>query len=289
MIKKSTLLSEARSYAAITFGLVIYSFGVTAFLVPHKIVGGGVTGISTMIYFLTGEAIPVGASYLAINALLVGIAIKILGPKFGIKTIYAVLINSALLSLFQAHIHEPLLDDRFMSTIIAGILCGVGVGVSLINGGSTAGTDIVAMIINKYRNISPGKVIMYLDVVIIGSSYMLSWSFQDLIFGYVQMGVLSYTIDMVFTGRMQSVQFFIFSDKYDQVADSITRDLHRGVTVVDCQGWYSGAARKMLVVVARKGEMQGIMRVTKQVDPDAFLTMNTVMGVYGKGFDKLRT
>ncbi|MDR2415008.1 MAG: YitT family protein, partial [Odoribacteraceae bacterium] len=141
-MKKTTILSEARSYAAITFGLIIYAFGVTAFLIPHKIVGGGVTGISTIIYFLTGETIPVGPSYLAINTLLVAIAMKILGPKFGIKTIYAVFINSALLSLFQAHIHEPLLDDRFMSTIIAGILCGVGVGISLINGGSTAGTDI---------------------------------------------------------------------------------------------------------------------------------------------------
>lgn len=288
-MKRATIVSEARSYALITFGLVIYAFGVTGFLVPHKIVGGGVTGISTIIYFLTGETIPVGISYFMINILLVGIAIKILGPKFGIKTLYAVFINSALLAFFQARIHEPLLDDRFMSTIIAGILCGTGVGISLINGGSTAGTDIVAMIINKYRNISPGKIIMYLDVLIIGSSYMISWNFQDLIFGYVQMGVLSYTIDMVFTGRMQSVQFFIFSEKYDKVADSIARDLHRGVTVLDCQGWYTGAARKMLVVVARKGEMQGIMRVTKQVYPDAFLTMNTVMGVYGKGFDTLRT
>ncbi|MDR2129827.1 MAG: YitT family protein [Odoribacteraceae bacterium] len=288
-MKRAAIFSEARSYVLITFGLVIYAFGVTAFLVPHKIVGGGVTGISTIIYFLTHETIPVGISYLVINALLVGIAIKILGPKFGIKTIYAVFINSALLSLFQAHIHEPLLDDRFMSTIIAGILCGAGVGVSLANGGSTAGTDIVAMIINKYRNISPGKVIMYLDVIIIGSSFLISWKFQDLIYGYVQMGVLSYTIDMVFTGRMQSVQFFIFSEKYDRVADAITRDLHRGVTVLDCQGWYTGAARKMLLVVARKSEMQGIMRVTKLVDPDAFLTMNTVMGVYGKGFDTLRT
>jgi uncharacterized membrane-anchored protein YitT (DUF2179 family) len=288
-MQSKTIVSELRTYILITFGLVIYAFGVTGFLIPHKIVGGGVTGLSTIIYFLSDKLIPVGVSYLVINAALVGIAMKILGPKFGIKTIYAVFINSALLSLFQAHIHEPLLDDRFMSTIIAGILCGAGVGVSLINGGSTAGTDIVAMIINKYRNIPPGKVILYLDVIIIGSSYTLSWNFSDLIFGYVQMGVLAYTIDMVFTGQMQSVQFFIFSEKYEQVADSITRDLHRGVTVLDCQGWYTGAARKMLVVVARKGEMQGIMRVTKQADPDAFLTMNTVMGVYGKGFDTLRT
>lgn len=288
IMSNSKVFAEIRSYALITFGLVIYSFAVTAFLVPHKIVGGGVTGISTILYFLSGETIPIGITYFVINAILIGIAIKMLGPKFGVKTIYAVLLSSVLLSVFQEVIREPLLEDRFMSAIIAGIMCGAGVGISLINGGSTAGTDIVAMIINKYRNISPGRIIMYIDVVIIGCSFFIDWNFQDLIFGYVVMGVVSYTIDLVFTGQMQSVQFLIFSNKYEEVADKITNELNRGVTVVDCMGWYTGAERKMLIVVTRKSEMQNIMRVTKQVDQDAFLTMNTVMGVYGRGFDMLR-
>ena len=184
-----------------------------------------------------------------------------------------------------------------MCAVLSGIMCGAGIGISLANGGSTAGTDIVAMIINKYRNISPGKIIMYIDVFIIGCSYFIGENttvdptakIATIIYGYVVMGVNSYTIDLVFTGQMQSVQFFIFSLKYKDVADSITRDLKRGVTVVDCQGWYTGEARKMLIVVARKSEMQNIMRVTKIADPDAFLTMNTVMGVYGRGFDTLRT
>ena len=152
------------------------------------------------------------------------------------------------------------------------------------------------MIINKYRNISPGKIIMYIDVFIIGCSYFIGENTEidptakiaTIIYGYVVMGVNSYTVDLVFTGQMQSVQFLIFSPKYEEVANSITRDLRRGVTVVDCHGWYTGEARKMLIVVARKSEMQDIMRVTKMVDPDAFLTMNTVMGVYGRGFDTLR-
>ena len=179
---------------------------------------------------------------------------------------------------------------------LLGALCGAGIGISLVNGGSTAGTDIVAMIINKYRNISPGKIIMYIDVFIIGCSYFIgedtaidpTAKIATIIYGYVVMGVNSYTIDLVFTGQMQSVQFLIFSQKYEDVANSITRDLRRGVTVVDCQGWYTGEARKMLIVVARKSEMQNIMRVTKMADPDAFLTMNTVMGVYGRGFDTLK-
>lgn len=295
-ITRDKFVAEARAYMLITFGLLIYTFAVTAFLAPHRMVGGGVTGISTIIYFLSGEVIPIGYSYFVINFLLVAIAIKILGPRFGFKTIYAIFMSSFLLSVFQSFIHDPLLEDKFMCAVIAGIMCGAGIGISLANGGSTAGTDIVAMIINKYRNISPGKIIMYIDVFIIGCSYFIGENsmvdptakIATIIYGYVVMGVNSYTIDLVFTGQMQSVQFLIFSMKYKEVADLITHDLKRGVTVVDCQGWYTGEARKMLIVVARKSEMQNIMRVTKLADPDAFLTMNTVMGVYGRGFDTLR-
>ncbi|MFO3727043.1 YitT family protein [Butyricimonas muris] len=296
-VTRDKFAREARAYLLITFGLLIYTFAVTAFLAPHRMVGGGVTGISTIIYFLSGEVIPIGYSYFVINFLLVAIAIKVLGPRFGFKTIYAIFMSSFLLSLLQNLIHEPLLEDKFMCAVLSGIMCGAGIGISLANGGSTAGTDIVAMMINKYRNISPGKIIMYIDVFIIGCSYFIGENtvidptakIATIIYGYVVMGVNSYTIDLVFTGQMQSVQFFIFSLKYKEVADLITHDLKRGVTVVDCQGWYTGEARKMLIVVARKSEMQNIMRVTKLADPDAFLTMNTVMGVYGRGFDTLRT
>ena len=296
-VTRDKFAREARVYLLIPFGFLIYTFAVTAFLAPHRMVGGGVTGISTIISFLSGEVIPIGYSYFVINFLLVAIAIKVLGPRFGFKTIYAIFMSSFLLSLLQNLIHEPLLEDKFMCAVLSGIMCGAGIGISLANGGSTAGTDIVAMMINKYRNISPGKIIMYIDVFIIGCSYFIGENtavdptakIATIIYGYVVMGVNSYTIDLVFTGQMQSVQFFIFSLKYKEVADLITHDLKRGVTVVDCQGWYTGEARKMLIVVARKSEMQNIMRVTKLADPDAFLTMNTVMGVYGRGFDTLRT
>ena len=202
-VTKEKLMSEIRAYLLITFGLLIYTFAVTAFLAPHRMVGGGVTGISTIIYFLSGEVIPIGYSYFVINFLLVAIAIKILGPRFGFKTIYAIFMSSFLLSVFQNLIHEPLLEDKFMCAVISGIMCGAGIGISLVNGGSTAGTDIVAMIINKYRNISPGKIIMYIDVFIIGCSYFIgedtvidpTAKIATIIYGYVVMGVNSYTID----------------------------------------------------------------------------------------------
>ena len=241
-ITKEKMTREIRAYLLITFGLLIYTFAVTAFLAPHRMVGGGVTGISTIIYFLSGEVIPIGYSYFVINFLLVAIAIKVLGPRFGFKTIYAIFMSSFLLSLLQNLIHEPLLEDKFMCAVLSGIMCGAGIGISLANGGSTAGTDIVAMMINKYRNISPGKIIMYIDVFIIGCSYFIGENtavdptakIATIIYGYVVMGVNSYTIDLVFTGQMQSVQFLIFSNKYKEEADSITHDLKRGVTVVDC-------------------------------------------------------
>ena len=296
-LTKQELTREIRAYLLITAGLLIYAFAVTAFLAPHHLVGGGVTGIATIIYFLSGEVIPIGYSYFVINFVLIAIAMKVIGPKFGFKTIYAVFMSSFLLSIFQKYIHEPLLDDKFMCAVLSGILCGAGIGISLVNGGSTAGTDIIAMMINKYHNISPGKIIMYIDVVIIGCSYFIgetsvgeeAGKIATMIYGYVMMGVNTYTIDLVFTGQMQSVQFFIFSHKYEEVANQITKNLRRGVTAVDCQGWYSGEQRKMLIVIARKSEMQNIMRVTKSVDPDAFLSMTTVMGVYGQGFDKLKS
>lgn len=296
-LTRQELLREIRAYLLITFGLLIYAFSVTAFLAPHHLVGGGVTGISTIIYFLSGETIPIGYSYFVINFVLIAIAMKVLGPRFGFKTIYAIFMSSFLLSIFQSYIHEPFLDDKFMCAVLSGIMCGAGIGISLVNGGSTAGTDIIAMMINKYHNISPGKIIMYIDVVIIGCSYFIGESsatdptgqIATIIYGYVVMGVNSYTIDLVFTGQMQSVQFFIFSHKFEEVANQITRNLKRGVTAVDCQGWYTGEHRKMLIVVARKSEMQNIMRVTKSIDPDAFLSMTTVMGVYGQGFDKLKS
>lgn len=296
-LTKQELTREIRAYLLITAGLLVYAFAVTAFLAPHHLVGGGVTGIATIIYFLSGEVIPIGYSYFVINFVLIAIAMKVIGPKFGFKTIYAVFMSSFLLSIFQNYIHEPLLDDKFMCAVLSGIMCGAGIGISLVNGGSTAGTDIIAMMINKYHNISPGKIIMYIDVVIIGCSYFIgetsvgeeAGKIATIIYGYVMMGVNTYTIDLVFTGQMQSVQFFIFSHKYEEVANQITKNLRRGVTAIDCQGWYSGEQRKMLIVIARKSEMQNIMRVTKSVDPDAFLSMTTVMGVYGQGFDKLKS
>jgi len=275
-----------RAHIIITFGLLLNALGWTAFLIPAKITGGGITGVSTLIYY--ASSFPLGVSYLIINAILVFFAIKILGRSFGVKTIFSVLVLSGFFSVLQQIITQPIVSDAFLSTVIGGILGGAGIGIVFSQGGSTGGTDIIAMIINKYRNISPGRVILYLDVFIIASSYLIFGSLEKIVYGYVAMGITSYTIDLLFTGSKQSIQMFIFSKKHDLIAERIGKELGRGVTIIDGQGWYTGEQTKILLVMVKKQEASHVFRIVKETDRDAFMSANNVMGVYGKGFETLR-
>lgn len=280
--------SEIKSLLIIALGLAIYSFSWTAFLLPSGLMGGGVSGIGALIYYASGETIPMGYSYFIINAFLILIALRVLGPKFGLKTIFAIIVASVLLSTFQKFITNPLVDDKFMCAIIGGILGGVGVGITISQGGSSGGTDIIAMIINKYKNISPGRIILYLDIFIIASSYLLFEDIPTIVYGYVVMGIASYSIDMVISGSKQSAQLFIISYEYEKIANQITKDMNRGVSVIEATGWYSKEDKKILMVVVRKHEAQSIFRMVKQIDNNAFISMGSVMGVYGLGFEEIR-
>jgi uncharacterized membrane-anchored protein YitT (DUF2179 family) len=276
-----------RSHLIITFGLLLNALAWTAFLIPAEITGGGITGVSTLIFYATG--FPLGISYLIINTFLILISIKILGTKFGVQTIFSVVTLAFFLSLLQHYITKPIVNDTFLSTVIGGILGGAGVGIVFSQGSSTGGTDIIAMTINKYRNISPGRIILYCDVFIIGSSYLIFGSLEKLVYGYVAMGITSYTIDLLFTGSKQSVQMFIFSKKYNEIADRIGKEVGRGVTIIDGKGWYSGETTRILLVMVRKPEASQLFRIIKEVDRDAFMSVNNVMGVYGQGFERIKT
>jgi uncharacterized membrane-anchored protein YitT (DUF2179 family) len=284
---KHITLQTVRSHLIITFGLLLNALAWTAFLIPAKITGGGITGVSTLIFYGTG--FPLGVSYLIINAVLILISIKILGTNFGVKTIFSVVVLSFLLSLLQRYITKPIVSDIFLSTVIGGILGGAGIGIVFSQGSSTGGTDIIAMIINKYRNINPGRVILYLDIFIIASSFLLFQSIEKIVYGYVAMGLTSYTIDLLFTGSKQSVQMFIFSKKYDEIADRIGKELGRGITIIDGKGWYTGEQTKVLLVMVKKPEASQIFRIIKEIDQSAFMSVNNVMGVYGQGFERIRT
>ena len=276
-----------RAHFIITFGLLLNALGWTAFLIPAQITGGGSTGVSTLIFYATGFSL--GTTYLLINAVLILISIKILGTNFGIKTIFSVVVLAFFLSFLQRFITKPIINDTFLSTVIGGILGGAGIGIVFSQGSSTGGTDIIAMIINKYRNINPGRVILYLDVFIIASSFLLFHSLEKIVYGYVAMGITSYTIDLLFTGSKQSVQMFIFSKKYDLIADRIGKEMGRGITIIDGKGWYTGEQTKVLLVMVKKPEASQIFRIIKEIDRDAFMSVNNVMGVYGKGFEQIRT
>ncbi len=286
--KKAIILKEIRSYIMLTIGLAIGTLGWTAFLIPAKIVGGGLTGIATIIFFISGW--DVGITSLVINIGLILLAMRILGASFGIKTIYCVLIFAGLLSVMLPLFSAPVVSEVMMNAIIGGILGGLGAGIVFVNGGSTGGVDIVAMIINKYKNISMGRLLLGMDVLIITSSFFLveTSSIETVVYGFMTMAILAYTVDLVISGDKQTVQFFIISSKPEELRKSIIFEAERGLTILHGKGGYSGKDRQVLMVIARKRETQEIFKVVKQIDPEAFITVGTVMGVYGQGFDKIK-
>ena len=295
-IEKKQLLAEIKRYVIITFALLMMAFGWTGFLIPQHVLGGGVSGIATLIFYATG--ISTGISVFVINGILVLISLKVLGPSFGIKTVYSIVMASVFFSLLQHFITDPILagemaplvDDKFLSALIGGALAGIAIGIAFTQGGSTGGTDIVAMMVCKYRNISQGKVILLCDVIIIGCSYFVleTDKIQAIIYGFVVMGVCSYCIDLVLTGNKQSVQAFIFTTEPEKVAERIGNEMHRGVTLIKGTGWYTKREGDILMVVTHKRESQQILRIVKEEDPSAFMTMNMVMGAYGKGFEAIK-
>jgi uncharacterized membrane-anchored protein YitT (DUF2179 family) len=286
-IDRKLLLQELQDNGFTVFGLILYALGWTGFLLPNEITTGGVTGVGALVFFSSG--IPVAVTYFSINCLLLVISIKIFGFRFSIKTIVSVVLLTFFLSVAQTVIKEPLVKgEPFMSCILGGVMCGLGLGLVFNFKGSTGGTDIVALIIHKYRNISIGKALLICDLSIICSSYIVFHSIEKIVYGLVVMGVSSYTVDMVLNGARQSVQFFIFSEKYEEIAGTIISRAHRGCTVLDGTGWYSQRPVKVIVVMAKKNESLTIFRIVKEIDPNAFISQSSVIGVYGHGFDRLK-
>ena len=305
-LNSKKILVFFKEYLLITLGILLFVLGWTVFLVPNNLVGGGVTGIASIIQYATGGAVKIGYSYFAINAILLVAALFILGRSFGAKTVYAIILASVGLNLFQTLIPHDIVqtlsldNGKLMSVIIGGIMAGIGIGMTISQGGSTGGTDIIALIVNKYRNVSPGRMILGLDVVIIlssllvpsflpdGSAVPFTDKFVNVIYGLILITVCSTVLDLYLSGSRQSVQLFIFSHKYEEIADAITRDLHRGVTALDGKGWYSQADTQVLMVLTRKTDLKILLKMVKSIDPDAFLSVSSVTGVYGKGFETIK-
>ncbi len=290
---KGTVAKQIRDYILITFGLIVYTLGWSAFLIPMKITGGGATGVGNLVYMFTG--FPVGYTFLIFNALLIGIAAKVVGVNFGIKTIYAVIGASLLLVIEQSFIKGCLLpNDKLLATIIGGALSGTGIGIAFSAGGSTGGTDIVAMLVTKYRNVSPGKVILAADAVIVSSAFFVLHDLtfveriEAIVYGYITMFMTSFMVDTYLNGIRQSMQVLILSSKHEEIAERITKDLHRGCTLLNGVGGYSKEETKVILVVIRRPEQSSLLHLVRNIDPNAFLSVGNVMGVYGNGFDRIK-
>ena len=310
--RKSTA-TIIKEYVLMAFGMFLYSFGWICCILPANAAGGGATGLSLLLYHLTGGAISIGTMVLIINAILLIIAGFVVGWNFGIKTIYCVVVMSVIMHFLQIWFSTPdgwvaeiitirdalsvpngtivdlfNLENRLLSAILGGICSGVGVAMCFLQGGSTGGSDIVVMIVNKFYTISYGKFIRYTDGVIITSALFLpDVGIDGVIYGFVMMAVFSYTVDMILSGNQQSSQIFIISKDYKAVADAINNEAKRGATVIDAMGWYSKNNSKVVMCVCRKRDLAMVLKTVRNVDSEAFITIGSVMGVYGKGFEAL--
>lgn len=278
-----------KDYVIILIGLILYAVGLIGFIKTGGIVTGGLAGVAMLVEYATNGKIPLQYTYFVVNFILLCIALKVLGFKFLTKTIFGVLVLTLLLSLCQTIFKEPLIKgEPLMSAIIGAMMCGAGIGMVFSANGSTGGTDIVVAIINKYKNISFGRGMMFCDFTIICCSYFVFHEYQTILAGIIVMIVMTYCIDLVINGIRQSVQFMIFSNKYEIIADAINRELHRGCTLLDATGWYSKKSTKVIVLLAKRNESVQIFRLIKSIDDKAFISQANVRGVYGEGFDPIK-
>lgn len=304
-IKRNSAGTFVKEYLLITLGLTMYALGWAMFLTPNGMIGGGVTGFSAIVQYATQGLIPISITYFVLNILLLLVGTKILGTGFGAKTIYAIFMTSIMLGVTQEFIPVDFVsefsqDSKIVCTVLGGIMAGVGIGLSMSQGGSTGGTDIIALIWCKYKPSSPGRVILIIDIMIILSSLLLP-SYDSagqllpypekiaiVVYGLMQVTVCGYAIDLYISGSKQSVQVFIFTKKVNEMADAIAFDMKRGVTVIPAKGWYSKEEKEVIMVVTRKTDLNLLLRFVKSIDPDAFLSVSSVMGVYGQGFDTIK-
>lgn len=278
-----------KDYLNITLGLALYSIGLMGFIRPGGIVTGGLAGIGLLVEYATNGRIVMQEVYFLVNCILLIAALKILGLRFLVKTIFGVIVLTGLLTLADHIITEPFIESEpLLAGVIGSMICGAGIGLVFSANGSTGGTDIIVAVMNKYKNLAFGRGMLFCDLVIISCSYFVFKDFNKIIYGLIVMGVMTYTIDIVINGFRQSVQVLIISDKYDIIANAINKELRRGCTLLEGMGWYTKKTTKVIIVLAKRTESVELFRLVRSIDEKAFISQSTVRGVYGEGFDKIK-
>ena len=288
-MKLNKALSVLWDYVLMTVGSVIFCMAWTSFVIPNGVASGGLTGLCTIFQYGTG--IPIGITYPILNILLLVMGFLTLGKGFGIKTIYVVLLTSVLFEVLPKFPQlEVMMDEKLLVALVGASMESIGIGLVLLRGGSTGGTDIIAMMINKFWPVSPGKVYLYTDVVIISSLLLIpEKGLSDMIYAFVMMLGFSFGVDYVLLGNQSSIQILVFSSKYEQIADYIINRMQRGVTALNSVGWYTQNESKVLLIVAKKQQMNEIVNEVKNIDKRAFISISTAMSVYGEGFEEVKT
>lgn len=284
----SKIYHPLKDYLLIFFGTMMYSFGLHGFIVSNEIVPGGLTGICSLVYYISG--IPISISYGVVNVFLFILAFKVLGKRFVLNSCFAVVSLTFSLAFFEWLLDgKAIIDGQpFMSLLIGATLCGTALGIIFSSNGSTGGIDIIGAIINKYKNISIGRALLFCDVLIICSSYFYFHDVEKIVFGFVEVTVNNYVLDRVLNANNQSVQFLIISKKYNEIVSRILKDFDRGCTLLDGEGAYSNEPAKVILLLVKRQESVAVMRLVKSIDNRAFISQSNVKGVYGEGFDVIK-
>ena len=293
---KSKVLSIASDYLIMTLGVALYCVAWEFFMIPNGMSSGGLTGLCTILQYATNGAIDVSTSYLVSNIFLLLLGFIFIGNAFGVKTIYCILMSTLLLRLFGTMDMMFCLPGQFMYIpekilipVLAGVLEGTGLAMIFLVGGSTGGTDIIALFFNKYWPISTAKAFLIMDIVIItGILFLPDRTLSDTIYGYLMMIASVSSMDFVMVGRRSSLQLLVFSSKYQEIADYIINKMDRGVTVLRAQGWYTKLEKNVLLIIVGRTQIHDLKKVIKSIDKDAFVSVTATSSVYGEGFEEIK-
>ena len=296
-MNKKKVLVGIFDYIVISFGVLLFVMGWTSFLLPNNMIDGGLTGASALLSMVT--RIPVDIWYFSINTLLLILAWLVLGRSFGLRTIYAILLSTLMFRvlggdnfmILKSLPGQPLyVGDGVLVPIIGGLLEAVGLALIIMRGGSTGGTDILALIVNKFWPVTLGTFYLVADFVVITLLiFVPGHTFTDVVYGYITMGVCAYVLDLIMLGKDASVQVLIFSDSHKKIGEYITREMRRGCTALKAIGWYTQQDRQVLLVMLRRTELSVLVRAVKEIDPKAFVTVVPANNVYGEGFEEMKT